>query len=140
MIQKKTSSPCSGRARRGCGGTWTSCLLDKTGTITLGNRQATAFFPASGVTESSAGRRGPSWRRWPTKDSGGPQHRPVLAKEKYQNPRARDRETPAATFVAFTAPDTYEAASNLNGRQVRKGASDAIEAHREESGAVTFSA
>jgi hypothetical protein len=41
-------------------------LLDKTGTITLGNRQATAFVPAPGVSEQPWPTR-PSWPRWPTK-------------------------------------------------------------------------
>ena len=55
----------SGRAVEAAGDVDT-LLLDKTGTITLGNRQATEFLPAAGVTERSWPTRR-SWRRWPTR-------------------------------------------------------------------------
>ena len=56
----------SGRAVEAAGDVNT-LLLDKTGTITLGNRQATEFIPVPGVTERGAGRRRAARRRWPTR-------------------------------------------------------------------------
>ncbi len=76
-------------------------LLDKTGTITLGNRQASAFLPAPGVQPSSAGRRraaGVAGRR----DAGGPQHRRA-GQAAVQPARARRCRVATPTFVPFTA-------------------------------------
>jgi len=100
-------------------------LLDKTGTITLGNRQATAFFPADGVTESTLA----DAAQLASLADETPEGRSivVLAKEKYQI-REREVEKMGATFVTFTA-QTRMSGVNLNGRQIRKGAADAIEAH-----------
>src|SRR5215813_6369281 len=100
-------------------------LLDKTGTITLGNRQATALFPAGGVTEAALA----DAAQLASLADETPEGRSivVLAKEKYQI-REREIEKIGATFVAFTA-QTRMSGVNLNGRQVRKGATDAIEAH-----------
>ena len=106
-------------------------LLDKTGTITLGNRQATAFFPAAGVTETRPGRRRPA-RLAGRRDAGGAQHRRPGQGE-VRDLRERDVEKLGATFVAFTA-QTRMSGVNLNGRQVRKGAADAIEAHVTDAG------
>jgi len=123
MIQKNVIA-MSGRAVEAAGDV-DVLLLDKTGTITLGNRQATAFFPASGVTESSLA----DAAQLASLADETPEGRSivVLAKEKYQI-REREIEKLGATFVAFTA-QTRMSGVNLNGRQVRKGASDAIEAH-----------
>ena len=100
-------------------------LLDKTGTITLGNRQATAFFPAAGVTEATLA----DAAQLASLADETPEGRSivVLAKEKYEI-REREIEKLGATFVAFTA-QTRMSGVNLDGRQVRKGAADAIEAH-----------
>ena len=100
-------------------------LLDKTGTITLGNRQATAFFPAEGVAEAALA----DAAQLASLADETPEGRSivVLAKEKYRL-RERDIEKMGATFVAFTA-QTRMSGVNLNGRQIRKGAADAIEAH-----------
>src|SRR5205814_4296762 len=100
-------------------------LLDKTGTITLGNRQATALFPADGVAESALA----DAAQLASLADETPEGRSivVLAKEKYQI-REREVEKLGATFVAFTA-QTRMSGVNLNGRQVRKGAADAIEAY-----------
>jgi K+-transporting ATPase ATPase B chain len=100
-------------------------LLDKTGTITLGNRQATAFLPAAGVAErdlADAAQRA-------SRADETPEGRSivVLAKQKYAI-RERDVRGMGATFVAFTA-QTRMSGVNLNGRQVRKGAADAIDAY-----------
>jgi K+-transporting ATPase ATPase B chain len=123
MIQKNVIA-MSGRAVEAAGDV-DVLLLDKTGTITLGNRQATAFFPAAGVTESALA----DAAQLASLADETPEGRSivVLAKERYQI-REREIEKLGATFVAFTA-QTRMSGVNLNDRQVRKGASDAIEAH-----------
>jgi len=123
MIQKNVVA-MSGRAVEAAGDV-DVLLLDKTGTITLGNRQATAFFPADGVTESTLA----DAAQLASLADETPEGRSivVLAKEKYQI-REREVEKMGATFVTFTA-QTRMSGVNLNGRQIRKGAADAIEAH-----------
>ncbi|MBK5290316.1 MAG: potassium-transporting ATPase subunit KdpB [Acidobacteriia bacterium] len=100
-------------------------LLDKTGTITLGNRQATAFVPAECVTE----RQLADAAQLASLADETPEGRSVviLAKEKFQI-RERDLHKLGAHFVPFTAR-TRMSGVDLDGRQIRKGASDAIEAH-----------
>jgi K+-transporting ATPase ATPase B chain len=128
MIQKNVIA-MSGRAVEAAGDV-DVLLLDKTGTITLGNRQATAFLPASGVTESALA----DAAQLASLADETPEGRSivVLAKERYQI-REREIEKLGATFVAFTA-QTRMSGVNLNGRQVRKGAPDAIEAHVQKLG------
>jgi potassium-transporting ATPase ATP-binding subunit len=123
MIQKNVIA-MSGRAVEAAGDV-DVLLLDKTGTITLGNRQATAFHPADGVTEATLA----DAAQLASLADETPEGRSivVLAKEKYRI-REREVEKMGATFVAFTA-QTRMSGVNLNGRQVRKGAADAIEAH-----------
>ncbi|MFI5325222.1 MAG: potassium-transporting ATPase subunit KdpB, partial [Candidatus Rokuibacteriota bacterium] len=123
MIQKNVIA-MSGRAVEAAGDV-DVLLLDKTGTITLGNRQATAFFPAAGVTEATLA----DAAQLASLADETPEGRSIviLAKEKYQI-REREIEKLGATFVAFTA-QTRMSGVNLGGRQVRKGAADAIEAH-----------
>ncbi len=123
MIQKNVIA-MSGRAVEAAGDV-DVLLLDKTGTITLGNRQATAFFPAEGVTEATLA----DAAQLASLADETPEGRSivVLAKEKYRL-REREVEKMGATFVAFTA-QTRMSGVNLNGRQIRKGAADAIEAH-----------
>jgi K+-transporting ATPase ATPase B chain len=123
MIQKNVIA-MSGRAVEAAGDV-DVLLLDKTGTITLGNRQATAFMPAAGVSEAVLA----DAAQLASLADETPEGRSivVLAKEKYQI-RERDIEKLGATFVAFTA-QTRMSGVNLNSRQVRKGAPDAIEAH-----------
>jgi potassium-transporting ATPase ATP-binding subunit len=123
MIQKNVIA-MSGRAVEAAGDV-DVLLLDKTGTITLGNRQATAFYPADGVTEATLA----DAAQLASLADETPEGRSivVLAKEKYQI-REREVEKMGATFVAFTA-QTRMSGVNLNGRQIRKGATDAIEAH-----------
>jgi potassium-transporting ATPase ATP-binding subunit len=123
MIQKNVIA-MSGRAVEAAGDV-DVLLLDKTGTITLGNRQATAFVPAAGVTETALA----DAAQLASLADETPEGRSivVLAKEKHQI-RGREIEKLGATFVAFTA-QTRMSGVNLNSRQVRKGASDAIEAH-----------
>src|SRR5204863_4038012 len=123
MIQKNVIA-MSGRAVEAAGDV-DVLLLDKTGTITLGNRQATAFFPADGVAESALA----DAAQLASLADETPEGRSivVLAKETYQI-REREVEKLGATFVAFTA-QTRMSGVNLNGRQIRKGAADAVEKH-----------
>jgi K+-transporting ATPase ATPase B chain len=98
-------------------------LLDKTGTITLGNRQATAFLPAPGCTTE----RLADVAQLSSLADETPEGRSivVLAKDRYEI-RERDVHALKATFVPFTA-HTRMSGVDLNGREIRKGASDAIE-------------
>jgi K+-transporting ATPase ATPase B chain len=100
-------------------------LLDKTGTITLGNRQATAFLPAKGVTQQELA----DAAQLSSLADETPEGRSivVLAKEKYDI-RERDVHALGATFVPFSA-QTRMSGVDVDGRQVRKGSSDAIEAY-----------
>jgi potassium-transporting ATPase ATP-binding subunit len=123
MIQKNVIA-MSGRAVEAAGDV-DVLLLDKTGTITLGNRQATQFYPAPGVGDRDLA----DAAQLASLADETPEGRSivVLAKEKY-GIRERDVAKLGATFVAFTA-QTRMSGVNMNGRQVRKGAADAIEAH-----------
>jgi K+-transporting ATPase ATPase B chain len=105
-------------------------LLDKTGTITLGNRQATAFIPAPGVAIEELA----DTAQLASLADETPEGRSivVLAKEQY-GLRGRDIHSLGATFVPFTA-QTRMSGVNFDGRQIRKGAADAIEAFVAERG------
>ena len=105
-------------------------LLDKTGTITLGNRQATAFFPADGVSDQALA----DAAQLSSLADETPEGRSivVLAKEQY-GLRARDIHELGATFIPFTA-QTSMSGVNLNGREIRKGSDSAIEAYVTERG------
>ncbi|MBP8116540.1 MAG: potassium-transporting ATPase subunit KdpB [Nitrospira sp.] len=98
-------------------------LLDKTGTITLGNRQATAFIPAEGVQERSVA----DAAQLASLSDETPEGRSivVLAKERY-GLRGRDIHAMGATFLPFTA-QTRMSGVDFDGRQIRKGAAEAIE-------------
>jgi potassium-transporting ATPase ATP-binding subunit len=105
-------------------------LLDKTGTITLGNRQATDFIPAQGTTiEQLADSAQISSLADET-----PEGRSivVLAKEKF-NIRERKIHELGATFIPFTA-QTRMSGVDLDGRHIRKGAADAVKHYVEEQG------
>ncbi len=98
-------------------------LLDKTGTITLGNRQAAAFLPAEGVADAALA----DAAQLASLADETPEGRSivVLAKDRY-GLRERDLRALNATFVPFTA-QTRMSGVNLDRREVRKGAADAIE-------------
>jgi len=116
--------PMSGRAVEAAGDVDT-ILLDKTGTITLGNRMATEFLPAAGVrAEELAGAA-----QLASLADETPEGRSivVLAKERH-GLRARDLKHPEARFVPFSA-QTRMSGCDLNGRVIRKGAVDAIARH-----------
>jgi len=97
-------------------------LLDKTGTITLGNRQAARFVPAPGVTEQELA----DAAQLSSLADETPEGRSivVLAKEKYAL-RGRELSSHGAHFVAFTA-QTRMSGVDLNGFEIRKGATDAV--------------
>ncbi|WP_166304069.1 MULTISPECIES: potassium-transporting ATPase subunit KdpB [unclassified Bradyrhizobium] len=111
----------SGRAVEAAGDVDT-LLLDKTGTITLGNRQATAFRPIRGVSEQDLA----DAAQLASLADETPEGRSivVLAKEKY-GIRGRDMHELAATFVPFTA-QTRMSGIDAGSSSVRKGAVDAI--------------
>jgi K+-transporting ATPase ATPase B chain len=111
----------SGRAVEAAGDVDT-LLLDKTGTITLGNRQATAFRPVRGVTEQELA----DAAQLASLADETPEGRSivVLAKEKY-GIRSRDMAELAATFIPFTA-QTRMSGVDAGQSSVRKGAVDAI--------------
>ena len=120
----------SGRAVEAAGDVDT-LLLDKTGTITLGNRQATAFRPVSGVGERDLA----DAAQIASLADETPEGRSivVLAKEKYSI-RARDMAALHASFVPFTAQSRMSGV-DLDGSQIRKGAVDAVLKHV-EAGAI----
>jgi K+-transporting ATPase ATPase B chain len=119
----------SGRAVEAAGDVHT-LLLDKTGTITLGNRQATSFVPAAGVSEGELA----DAAQLASLADETPEGRSivVLAKEKYRI-RGRELSDREATFVPFTA-QTRMSGVNLNGREIRKGAAEAIAEYVESHG------
>jgi K+-transporting ATPase ATPase B chain len=97
-------------------------LLDKTGTITLGNRQATAFLPASGVTEQELA----DAAQLASLADETPEGRSIVVLAKQFGIRAREiRDLPGAHFVPFTA-QTRMSGVNLEGKRIRKGAADAV--------------
>jgi len=97
-------------------------MLDKTGTITIGNRMASDFVPAPGVTEQELA----DAAQLASLADETPEGRSivVLAKEKF-NIRGRELLQPHATFVPFTA-QTRMSGVDIDGRSVRKGAADSI--------------
>jgi K+-transporting ATPase ATPase B chain len=105
-------------------------LLDKTGTITLGNRQATTFLPGPGVAEKQLA----DAAQLASLADETPEGRSVvvLAKQRFQI-RQRDLQELGARFVPFSAR-TRMSGVDLDGRQIRKGAADAIEAHVQSLG------
>jgi K+-transporting ATPase ATPase B chain len=105
-------------------------LLDKTGTITLGNRQATEFITAMGVHVSTLA----DAAQLASLADETPEGRSivVLAKEKY-GLRARDLHGIGAVFVPFTA-QTRMSGVNLDSREIRKGAADAVEKYVRSKG------
>jgi K+-transporting ATPase ATPase B chain len=116
-------------------------LLDKTGTITLGNRHASAFIPAPGVTEATLA----DAAQLASLADETPEGRSIaiLAKQKF-NLRERDVAALGAVFVHFSAmtrmsgvdlPATPATSASAPVRQVRKGAADAIRKHVQALGA-----
>src|SRR4029077_6043289 len=106
-------------------------LLDKTGTITLGNRQATEFIPAPGVSEKELA----EVAQLASLADETPEGRSivVLAKEKFG---LRGRALGEHEFVPFSA-STRMSGVNLSGTEIRKGAADAVKAFIAENGGRT---
>lgn len=104
-------------------------LLDKTGTITLGNRQASEFLPAPGVKEQELA----DAAQLSSLADETPEGRSivVLAKQRF-NLRERDLQALSATFVPFSA-QTRMSGVNVQDRMIRKGAVDAIRRHVESN-------
>ncbi|MGE5390921.1 MAG: potassium-transporting ATPase subunit KdpB [Deltaproteobacteria bacterium] len=121
-VLKRNVLAMSGRAIEAAGDV-DVLLLDKTGTITLGNRMATAFLPAPGVSEQELA----DAAQLSSLADETPEGRSIviLAKEKYQL-RERDIKGIGATFVPFSA-HTRMSGVDLPDRVIRKGAADAIE-------------
>lgn len=128
MIQANVIA-LSGRAVEAAGDIDT-LILDKTGTITLGNRQATEFFPAEGISIESLA----DAAQLASLADETPEGRSIviLAKEKY-GLRGREIAELGATFIPFTA-QTRMSGANLPDRQIRKGAAEAIDAYVKQLG------
>jgi K+-transporting ATPase ATPase B chain len=120
-LLKRNVLAMSGRAVEAAGDV-DVLLLDKTGTITLGNRMATEFIPAPGVSEEQLA----DLAQLSSFADETPEGRSivVLAKAKF-NLRERKLETLEAEFVPFTAK-TRMSGVNLKEREIRKGSIDAI--------------
>src|SRR6201993_4583288 len=121
----------SGRAVEAAGDVNT-LLLDKTGTITLGNRQAAEFIPSPGIVETDLA----DAAQLSSLADETPEGRSivVLAKERY-GLRGRELGTHEAAFVPFTA-QTRMSGVNLDGREIRKGAVDAVTKYLTQNGTV----
>jgi K+-transporting ATPase ATPase B chain len=126
MMQKNVIAT-SGRAIEAAGDV-DVLLLDKTGTITLGNRQASAFLPISGTSEKELA----DAAQLATLADETPEGRSiiVLAKQKFSI-RERKLHDLNATFIAFSA-QTRMSGINIGERQIRKGAVDAIRNYVED--------
>src|ERR1019366_3428344 len=123
----------SGRAVEAAGDVQT-LLLDKTGTITLGNRMASAFFPVSGHSEEELA----AAAQLASLADETPEGRSIviLAKERF-NIRERDLGV-EHNFVPFS-PQTRMSGLDVDGRQIRKGAAEAVGRWVREQGAPTSS-
>ncbi len=121
----------SGRAVEAAGDVNT-LLLDKTGTITFGNRQATEFLAAPGVSKDQLA----DAAQLSSLADETPEGRSivVLAKETY-GLRGRDLATMHAEFVPFSAT-TRMSGINVDGRTIRKGAAESIAAYLQASGGI----
>ncbi len=128
MIQKNVIAT-SGRAVEAAGNV-DVLLLDKTGTITLGNRQAVNFIPAKGVSVEQLA----DAAQLSSLADETPEGRSivVLAKDRY-NLRGRELSSLHAEFIPFTA-QTRMSGVDFDGRKIRKGAADAIAAYVAELG------
>jgi K+-transporting ATPase ATPase B chain len=128
-LLKRNVIALSGRAAEAAGDV-DVLLLDKTGTITLGNRMATEFIPAPGITAAELA----DAAQIASLSDETPEGRSIviLAKEQY-NIRQRDLTKLGAAFVPFSA-QTRMSGVNLNRREIRKGATEAIMAYVKSQG------
>jgi K+-transporting ATPase ATPase B chain len=122
MVQKNVLA-MSGRAVEAAGDV-DVLLLDKTGTITLGDRQATEFLPAPGVRVEELANAA----QLASLTDETPEGRSIVVLAKKYGLRGRSiAETPDAKFISFSA-QTRMSGVDLDGRRIRKGAPDAIKA------------
>ena len=107
-------------------------MLDKTGTITLGNRKASAFIPVNGASEQELA----DAAQLSSLADETPEGRSVviLAKEKF-NIRGRELSDKNMTFIPFTAK-TRMSGVDYDGNEIRKGAADTMEKYVTESGGI----
>lgn len=128
-LLKRNVLAMSGRAVEAAGDV-NVLLLDKTGTITLGNRMATEFIPAEGISEEEMA----NIAQLSSLVDETPEGRSivVLAKEKY-NIRERDLQSLQAKFIPFTA-QTRMSGVNIDGQEIRKGAVDSVERYVKSKG------
>jgi len=131
MVQRNVLA-MSGRAVEAAGDV-DVLLLDKTGTITLGNRQAVELIPVDGVSETELAEAA----QLSSLADETPEGRSivVLAKERY-GLRGRELAEHEATFIPFSAT-TRMSGVDLDGKQLRKGAADAVKRFVEEQGGRT---
>jgi K+-transporting ATPase ATPase B chain len=104
-------------------------LLDKTGTITLGNRQASGFLPVAGVDEQELAEAA----QFASLADETPEGRSIVVLAKEHGIRERRLTNGEATFIPFSA-STRMSGVDVDGRQVRKGAPDAIKAFIGQNG------
>ncbi len=122
MVQKNVLA-MSGRAVEAAGDV-DVLLLDKTGTITLGDRQATAFLPAPGVTVEELA----DAAQLASLADETPEGRSIVVLAKRYGLRGRPlSDMPGAAFIAFSAQSRMSGV-DLGGRRIRKGAPDAVRA------------
>ncbi|HEY3952839.1 MAG TPA: potassium-transporting ATPase subunit KdpB, partial [Streptosporangiaceae bacterium] len=123
----------SGRAVEAAGDVNT-LLLDKTGTITIGNRQATEFLPVSGVTAEQLANAA----QLSSMADYTPEGRSivVLAKNQFGLRERSEGELQGAEFVEFTAQTRMSGVDLAGGRQVRKGAASSVAAWVREAGST----
>jgi K+-transporting ATPase ATPase B chain len=121
----------SGRAVEAAGDVNT-LLLDKTGTITIGNRQASEFLPVNGVSVEELA----DAAQLSSLADYTPEGRSivVLAKDRFGLRQRSEGELPGAEFIEFTAQTRMSGVDLHDGRQVRKGASSAVREWIRESG------
>ncbi len=110
----------SGRAVEAAGDVDT-LLLDKTGTITFGNRQAAEFLPAAGVTEAEVA----DAAQLGSLSDETPEGRSIVVLAKQFGIRERHLDPATTEFIPFTA-QTRMSGVDIAGEQIRKGASDAV--------------
>lgn len=128
-LLKRNVLAMSGRAVEAAGDV-NALLLDKTGTITLGNRMATEFVPAAGISAEQLA----DAAQLSSLADETPEGRSivVLAKEKY-GLRERDLTMLQAEFIPFTA-QTRMSGIQVNGTSIKKGSLDAVQRYVEEQG------
>ena len=107
-------------------------MLDKTGTITIGNRKASAFIPVDGASEQELA----DAAQLSSLADETPEGRSVviLAKEKF-NIRGRELSDKHMTFIPFTAK-TRMSGVDYGGNEIRKGSADTMQKYVTENGGV----